>query len=399
MRKDIINKMVQNRGIYSIEEYQRMALDVIPKNTSMNEIIVALIAGGGEWPSTPDDLPMLFTKHSKINMWSRYKPVVNTELFNEDFDFPKNVRSTPDGNEQYGLIFTKNQDWTDIHEIGWKYNFREKGKPLRLADFVGYAWKARVPVSVNVGNWFQNRKTYVKTHKVNSTERQLSLDDFDMFEGGQTYYFGFVVNNHVMTVPQTETMEFDFRDVVHKVNPKAKVTAILHPEEIKEWTNISSVNKLYKPISLPEFEGLDMEFEVFVFISDISMYVTNYDLHCGRFSIVEPHKNYEVETTLNGTPPQFMRDGFKYRVSYSGITDDRILTYDEEFIPSRDLTISGSKYTYRIKVGEILAGYDVDKHFVKDKEIEFSLKQLKDFDNEEFESDNYITAFKMIMKD
>lgn len=385
-------------------KFKRVDYDVAPdENVHFPFLRQTLINGGADWSNAPnpnaDYLPNYFNKWAKINKWSKNKPVVNKAESHNDFDFPKNFRSTPDGNEVYGLIYEKSDVWQNIHKKGWKYNSQEEGFPLRLADFKGYYPKAREPIGITAENWWVNRLTVMQIDEVNSTDIQLSLDDFDLFEGGQTYYFGFVVDNVIQTKPKQRIMEFDFRPIMPNQDTVRTVTAVLHPEEIKDWTNISVVSTPFKPITLPNYEGLQIKFERFILISDIRFFIENYDLHCGRFSIIDPHKQYEVETVLNGTPPKFMRDGFKYRVYYSGITDDRILTYDETFVPNRDLTISGGRYIYRIKVGEILANYYVESHFVRDKKIEFSLKELKKIDNIEFESDNYISSFQMIMKD
>lgn len=387
-----------------MSEFKDVSYDVVPKdNIHIPFLRNTLVFNGADWSQAPTPdvnyLPNYFNKWANINKWSRNKPVVNKAESHKDFDFPKNFRSTPDGNEAYGLIYEKADVWENIHKVGWKYNSEAKGFPLRLADFKGYYAKARQPIGINAENWWVNRLTYIQVDEVNSTDIQLSLRDFDLWEGGQTYYLGFVVGDMIHTQPRQRIMEFDFRPITPNNDTERTVTAVLHPEEIKEWTNIGTVSTPFKPITLPDYEGLLMKFKKFEFISDLSFYIRDYDLYCGRLSLIDTSKNYEIETRLTGQIPEFMKKGFRYRVSYSGITSEVTQYYDDVFDADKDANQRGSEYIYRIRVGMILDRYHVEEHFERGKEIEFSLKELTTIDGADFESTNYISAFNMTMRD
>ena len=360
-----------------------------------------LTAHGADWSNVEGNksanyLPNYFREEAKINKWSRYKPVVNKAYFHEDFDYPKNVRATPNGQEKYGITYRKKSDYTDIHEKGWKYTFAEEGYPLRLHDFANYYPEANPPIAVSHDKFWQNRINYVTIDRFYPSEHQISIDE--LVDVPDELYFGFVVDEWVRTVPIEDVMEFRFDSIISELNPRGRVTAILHKEKMLNWTNIVAANHLFEPITFPNLEGELLEFDMFKFISDIQLQPMYYDLHCGLQSIVDPMKEYAISTTVQGTPPKYMTDGFDYKVTYSGIVDDQKRVHKDAFIPYRDLQVRGGSYTYTMRVGMIMQGYNTIKHFKEGKKIDFDFQEVKAFGEELFDSENFIAFLQMTMR-
>ena len=120
--------------------------------TQVREVLNA--AGG----SVGNDITTFFKPAAKLNMWSKYKPVVSKELFYSFALWKSEGYRGDDGN--CGLTIPTYSDVEPFKtaaqsgETGWRYTPPAGGttQPMRLGDFRGYCTDAYNPVGAVVTN-------------------------------------------------------------------------------------------------------------------------------------------------------------------------------------------------------------------------------------------------------
>ena len=376
---------------------------VLPeKNLRAVDIRDTLLANGADWSNevvkNANYLPNYFKEASKINKWSRWKPVGNKSILQSEFDFPKNEKYIEGVIEKFGIQYGKNKNWDNIHDISWVYNNDFTGFPLRLDDFRNYNTEAQSPVGIYSNKWWSNRITNINIEKVEANKFQLSINDFIDIEQWNDMYIGFVVGNMVQTKPMSRHVDFDFREVLRGGETKAKVSAVIFNHEIPKWTYIHDVGKPGIPVTLPDYEGVDIVFEEFRFITDIRMAILNYDLHCGKDSIVNNYEEYVMESVINGDAPANVKEPFKYKVTYDSISGTGSEVYEDTFNPSTDLQIHEGYYVCKVRLGMIMSDYDYNRDFELDRDIKFEIREMTKIDGYDFDSYNLIDGFYMTMK-
>lgn len=144
-----------------------------------------LNAAGG---SVTNDTTTFFSSAAKLNMWSKYKPVVSTELFYSFALWKSEGYRGDDGH--CGLSFTEYGNATSLMtalrngEAMWTYNIPSGGMtaPLRLGDFRGYCTSAYNPTGAIDTNGIADSLTDCVTFNIDTgiteaSDTNLTLDD------------------------------------------------------------------------------------------------------------------------------------------------------------------------------------------------------------------------------
>lgn len=144
-----------------------------------------LNAAGG---SVGNDITTFFKPAAKLNMWSKYKPVVSKELF---YSFALWKSEGYRGNDGHcGLSFTEYGNATSLMTAlrngaaMWTYNIPSGGTtaPLRLGDFRGYCTSAYNPTGAIDTNGIADSLTDCVTFNIDTgitgaSDTNLTLDD------------------------------------------------------------------------------------------------------------------------------------------------------------------------------------------------------------------------------
>ncbi|MBQ4589125.1 MAG: hypothetical protein IJA95_07545 [Bacteroidaceae bacterium] len=144
-----------------------------------------LNAAGG---SVGNDITSFFKPAAKLNMWSKYKPVVSTELFYSFALWKSEGYRGDDGH--CGLSFTEYGNATSLMTAlrngaaMWTYNIPSGGTtaPLRLGDFRGYCTSAYNPTGAIDTNGIADSLTDCVTFNIDTgitgaSDTNLTLDD------------------------------------------------------------------------------------------------------------------------------------------------------------------------------------------------------------------------------
>ena len=348
--------------------------EIIPKEiVKAVDIRDTLIAHGADWSNvegnkSANHLPNYFTSQSKINMWSKRKPVCNEAYFHEDFDFPKN--KMPD--EIYGIKMPTRTSLPQIHQMKYEYIMPKKGGayPLRLADFTGYNANAADPVDVKYGDEFYvNTTTYIHTFPVIGGDYQIGISDLvdEDITGGRV---GLAVDGRVLTkIRSGNTVEFQLGDVANKGDTKT-VTILMSDKPINggtsnSWTTLINVGVDIKWIPLPGLIGMEKTFDIFRAPSTIGdgRFISGpYILYGGLLGQDDdPLKIYGDWFEGGGEIPQSMIDGtLRYAIrKYSWITGGEEESALIQFNPKKQLNIrdDGSWEVY-FGFGALFSGYE-----------------------------------------
>lgn len=171
-------------------------------NLTMADVRDTLAAYGG---SVDNTLESFFTTDAKINMWSKYKPVVSND------DFLNTDKRWQGANGKCGLTIPAFSSVSAFRTgvtngtTGWSYTPPTGGSsaPYRLGDFRGYCATAVNPIGDCVSNGLKDSNNYVQfdidVAVSGSSTTNLTLTDIclDGYQGTplSEYYLGVYVFN------------------------------------------------------------------------------------------------------------------------------------------------------------------------------------------------------------
>lgn len=152
-------------------------------NITMSSVRDTLNGAGG---SVGNDLQSFFSSAAKLNMWSKYKPVVSSTLF---FDLATWKASGYKSNKcgltinTYSPATFKNA--AQAGTTGWSYTPPRGGttEPMRLGDFRGYCTTAYNPIGAAVTNGIisNNKLTFaIDVAITGSSSTNLTLNDIEI---------------------------------------------------------------------------------------------------------------------------------------------------------------------------------------------------------------------------
>ena len=327
---------------------------------------------------------------SKINKWSKYKPISAPFIISNQDWFPQGTLDKLAQKIKYGLKYsTINADWNDIHQINWNYDkpFGGTNSPYRLGDFRKYKHDAIAIASMNIPD-----KLYTDTYStiqlpsfLISVDDILTIKDFleSLSDSYLDYYFGIAVNEYAATFGKVSELSYSFNIDLSILNiadgTASKISffilknAITGEADITPFQRYLNYTHSHMPITIPEAADLDYTLGSIHFNSDVSFTLSNRTIN-SLTEILDDQAEYTAACSIS-SPASWCSRG----VTLLAVCNSNFCNIPIESSTTLSVWSGSGNYNFSVNIGQLFSG--VSANPAVKKTITIDLYEVRTVDN------------------